>query len=289
MKHRKIFTYSTTVLIVFASVFLFVNNREQTVDITILHTNDVHSRIEPFPENNKRFANMGGFAKRATIINNIRKEKKNVLLFDSGDFFQGTPYFNFYDGALEIKLMSKMGYDAVTLGNHEFDNGIEHLASQLKNAKFSTVITNYDVSNTKLKNLVSSFKIFNFNGIKIGVTGIGVNPSGLIASTNVEGLIYHEPFKAAEEMAIWLKKNKKCDLVIVLSHIGARMETKVDDIHLAKSSSNIDMILGGHTHIFLESPMIIKNSIGKDVSIHQSGWGGSKIEQIDLQFTRKRK
>ncbi len=288
MKHHRKIALSSLWIIGFLIIVLFLtNNSNKPVTITILHTNDVHSRIEPFPKNNRRFSNQGGFAKRASVINKIRNEKKNVLLFDSGDFFQGTPYFNFFDGELEIKLMSEMGYDAVTLGNHEFDNGIDRLAKQISKAEFSFISTNYDVKNTKLNDIVLPWKIFKIEHIKIGVIGLGINPDGLIASNNVEGMNYLDPFETGEETAKFLKTKHKCDFVIALSHIGLKMSTNIDDINLAKKSSNIDMILGGHTHIFLDEPLSILNANNKNVTVHQSGWGGSKIEQIDIEFFNK--
>jgi len=107
--------------------------------LTILHTNDVHSRIDPFPADDVRYAGMGGVAPRAALIKKIRAEEEHVLLFDAGDVFQGTPYFNFYGGEPELKLMSTMGYDAGTMGNHDFDNGVEGFLKQIHHANFPKI------------------------------------------------------------------------------------------------------------------------------------------------------
>lgn len=182
--------------------------------------------------------------------------------------------------------MSEMGYNAVTLGNHEFDNGIEHLINQISKAKFPIIVTNYDVSNSKLRDLIQPWKIFKIKNVKIGVIGLGINPDGLIATNNVEGLVYLDPFKVGEETAELLKTKYNCDFVIALSHLGYRMSSEVDDINLAKSSTNIDMILGGHTHSFLDEPITETNANNKNVTIHQSGWGGIKIEEIEIHFSK---
>ncbi|HKR03590.1 MAG TPA: metallophosphoesterase [Bacteroidia bacterium] len=264
--------------------------KKELVKITVLHTNDVHSHIEPFPDNDPKYAGMGGVAQRSAMINKIRSEEKNVLLFDSGDIFQGTPYFNLYGGELEMKLMSMMQYDASTIGNHDFDNGIEGLAKQLPNATFPLLNCNYDFSSTVLKDKTPPYKIFDRDGIKIGVFGLGIELKGLVDPKLYQKTIYLDPLQKAAETAHLLKKEKKCDLVICLSHLGFKYpDEKVSDIVLAKKSMNIDLILGGHTHTFIDDPYKYINREGKEVLIAQVGWAGIRLGRIDYYFETKTK
>ena len=225
----------------------------ETKKITILHTNDVHSHIDPFPADHPRNANMGGAARRAALIESIRKEEENVLLLDAGDIFQGTPYFNYYGGELEFKLMSMMQYDLATMGNHDFDNGIDGFYAQLPHAKFEFVSANYDFKNTVLNEIVKPYKIFNKDGIKIGIFGLGVELDGLVDKKLYKETIYNNPVEIAQDMTRILKEEQKCDLVICLSHLGFSYKNepyKVSDLELAKKTKNIDLIIGGHTHTF---------------------------------------
>ena len=233
----------------------------ETKKITILHTNDVHSHIDPFPADHPRNANMGGAARRAALIESIRKEEENVLLLDAGDIFQGTPYFNYYGGELEFKLMSMMQYDLATMGNHDFDNGIDGFYSQLPHAEFEFVSANYDFKNTVLNEIVKPYKIFNKDGIKIGIFGLGVELDGLVDKKLYKETIYNNPIEVAQDMTKILKEEQKCDLVICLSHLGYSYKNepyKVSDLELAKKTKNIDLIIGGHTHTFLEKPVVEK-------------------------------
>lgn len=261
-----------------------------TKHLTILHTNDVHSYIDPFPPNHPKNPNMGGVARRAALIDTIRKENPNVLLLDAGDIFQGTPYFNYYGGELEFKLMNMMGYEIVTLGNHDFDNGIEGLLSQMPNAKFEFV-SNYGFQNTVLDGHVKPYKIKNIDGIKIGVFGLGVELQGLVDQKNCKETVYHDPIESTTDMARILKHEQKCDLVICLSHIGYEYKenpNKVCDLLLAKKTKDIDLIIGGHTHTFLNKPVIEKNLDGKDVLINQVGCYGLNLGRIDFYLTSDR-
>jgi len=252
--------------------------------LTILHTNDMHSRIEPFPDDGGPFANMGGMARRAALIDKIRSQEPNVLLLDAGDIFQGTPYFNFYGGELEFKLMSKMKYDAATLGNHDFDNGMDGLLEQLPNASFNFVSSNYDFSDTILKNNFSPYQIFRKNGIRIGVFGLGIELEGLVAKENYGNTRYLDPIAISSEMVQELK-NKKCDLIICLSHLGYSYKSdKVDDRKLAAQVSGIDLIIGGHTHTFLDHPEEVVNPQGHKTLINQVGWSGLKLGKVDFDF-----
>lgn len=257
--------------------------------LTILYTNDTHSHIESFAGNDKKFANLGGYARRAAYINKVRSEEKNVLLFDAGDVFQGTPYFNFFHGQLEFELMSLMGYNATTLGNHEFDNGLDGLSFALPYAKFDILSANYDFSETILKDRIQPYKIYVVDGIKIGVFGLGVAFKGLISEQNYGKTVYLDPLEKAAETAFLLKKTKKCDFVICLSHLGFSYEdNQVSDIVLAKQSKNIDLIIGGHTHTFLDKYSVFKNSDKEDVIITQTGWGGTRIGRLDFYFTNNK-
>ncbi len=258
-----------------------------TKQLTILHTNDVHSYIDPFPPNHPKNPNMGGVARRAAIIEAIRKESPNVLLLDAGDIFQGTPYFNYYGGELEFKLMSMMRYDLATIGNHDFDNGIEGFYKQFPNATFDFVSANYDFKNTVLDGHVLPYKIFDKNGIKVGVFGLGVALEGLVDKKNSKETVYNDPLGITQDMARILKHEKKCDLVICLSHLGYKYKdepNKICDVKLAELTKDIDLIIGGHTHTFLDKPTVIKNSDNKEVLVNQVGCYGVNLGRVDFYF-----
>ncbi|AIG30584.1 5'-nucleotidase [Flavobacterium psychrophilum] len=253
--------------------------------ITILHTNDVHSHIDPFPATDPKNPNMGGVARRAAIVEQIRREEKNVLLLDAGDIFQGTPYFNYYGGELEFKLMSMMKYDLATIGNHDFDNGIDGLLAQMPHAEFDFVSANYDFKNTILDTFIKPYKIFKKAGLKIGVFGLGVELQGLVDAKLYKETKYNNPIEVAQDMSHILKENEKCDIVICLSHLGFNYKNepeKASDINLARKTKNIDLIIGGHTHTFLDKPVIEKNIDGKEVLINQVGCYGINLGRIDF-------
>ncbi len=251
--------------------------------ITILHTNDVHSHIEPFGPDDSRNPNMGGVARRATLIQKIRNENPNTLLLDAGDIFQGTPYFNFYGGELEFKLMSKMKYDASTIGNHDFDNGINGLYVQLPHAEFNFISSNYDFSNTIMDGQTRKHKVFTKDGVKIGVFGLGIELRGLVNESLYKETKYLDPLEIAQDMSRILKEEKNCDLVICLSHLGYKYSSdKVSDIKLAQATENIDLIIGGHTHTFLDKPTIETNKAGKKVLVNQVGCYGLYLGRIDF-------
>jgi 5'-nucleotidase len=256
-----------------------------TIKLTILHTNDWHSRIEPFDDKSGRNAGMGGAAIRSKVIQNIREQEEHILLLDAGDVFQGTPYFNMFGGELEFNLMSKMQYDAFTLGNHDFDNGVEGLVKQLPFANFPIINSNYDVRNTPLEGNVLQYKIFNKGPLKIGVLGVGIDLYGLVPNALLGDVKYTDPIAAANTTAALLKTKHKCNLVICLSHLGYKYNTaKVSDLVLASQSRNIDLIIGGHTHTFLPSPDKISNADKKAVLVNQVGWGGMQLGRIDFYF-----
>jgi 5'-nucleotidase len=255
--------------------------------LTILHTNDQHSRIEPFDESYTKNPNQGGFARRASLIQQIRSQENNVLLLDSGDIFQGTPYFNFFGGELEFKLMSMMKYDASTMGNHDFDNGLQGFLNVLPNAQFPFICSNYDFKNTVLDGKTSQYKIFNKNGIKVGIFAVGIQLEGLVGKKQYQETVYSSPIDVAQHYSNFLKNEQKCDLVICLSHIGYDYKgepDKVSDKILAAKTENIDIILGGHTHTFLPEPQSFKNRQNKNVLVNQVGWAGLLLGRIDFYF-----
>jgi len=261
----------------------------QDIKLTILHTNDQHSRIEPFDASYSKNPNQGGFARRASLVQQIRNQENNLLLLDSGDIFQGTPYFNFFGGELEFKLMSMMKYDASTMGNHDFDNGLEGFFKVLPNAKFPFICSNYNFKNTILDGKTESYKIFDKNGIKVGIFGVGVELKGLVGKANYQETEYINPIEIAQQYSQFLRHEKKCDLVICLSHLGYDYEKepeKMSDLILAKKTSGIDIILGGHTHTFLPEPQVLNNSEGKKVLVNQVGWAGLLLGRIDFYFNK---
>lgn len=250
--------------------------------IVILHTNDTHSQIEPFSKNAVRHPDMGGYARRAGVIDSIRKAEETVFLFDDGDFCQGTPYFNMYGGRIEVQGFNRMNYDCVTLGNHEFDNGMDSLAMMLDLAEFPVVASNYDVNRSILKNKVLPWIIIERNGVKVGVLSSNVNPDGLIMKESIKGVKYKDPIKVANKYSKFLKEKEKCDLVVCLSHLGSdSTETVVNDFQLARQSKNIDIILGGHSHTLLENVKTL-NSLGQPVLIAQMGRSGLFLGKVEV-------
>ena len=262
------------------------SNTSELKQLTILHTNDMHSHIHPFESGRNK--GVGGMAQRSTIIKKIRDEGNQVLLLDAGDIFQGTPYFNTYGGELELKLMSEMGYDASTIGNHDFDNGLDGLVNQLPHAKFPFIVSNYDFSNTNMHDKYLKYKVFNKGGIKVGVFGIGIELDELVPKNLYGNTLYQNPIEKANYYSNYLKVSLGCDLVICLSHLGFKYNTKkISDKVLACQTNNIDLIIGGHTHTFLNKPVIVKNMDKKNVQIAQVGWAGINIGRIDYFFNQK--
>lgn len=289
MKRRQFIEQAaaTTALVTLGGIGLQSFTSSKKKHITILHTNDVHSHIEPFGPNDGRNANQGGVARRASLIESIRNENPNTLLLDAGDIFQGTPYFNFYGGELEFKLMSMLKYDAATIGNHDFDNGLDGLFAQLPHAKFDFLSANYDFKNTILDTHVKPYKVYLKDGIKIGIFGLGIELEGLVDKKLYKETVYIDPVEVAQDMSRILKEDKKCDLVICLSHLGyyyKKFNQKASDLNIARATKNIDLIIGGHTHTFLPKPTIEKNIEGKNVLINQVGCYGLKLGRIDFYF-----
>lgn len=285
-------TASSAALLSIPSLPLLSFSTIDTKHITILHTNDVHSHIDPFAANDPKYPNKGGVSRRAALINEIRQENPNVLLLDAGDIFQGTPYFNYYGGELEFKLMSMMQYDLATMGNHDFDNGIDGFFSQLHHADFEFVVSNYNFKNTVLDGIIKPYKIFKKAGLKIGVFGLGIELNGLVDKKNYKETVYENPVEWANEMTQVLKKEHHCDLIICLSHLGYLYKNepdKISDVKLAAQTRNIDLIIGGHTHTFLDKPTVIKNLDDIAVLVNQVGCYGINLGRVDFFFDKKTK
>ena len=274
-------------------VELFAGTRNKTVSLTILHTNDVHSRLDAFPIDHPKYPGMGGVAKRASLINKVRAQEENVLLLDSGDIVQGTPYFNFYNGVPEIEMMNKLGYDFATIGNHDFDAGIDQLAELASIANFKFVNSNYNFSETPMEQYFTDngkYQVVEKDGLRIGIFGLGVELNGLVPAPLFGKTTYLDPLKEANSVADKLVNEDGCDLVICLSHLGYEYDSaRVSDMLLAKNSDNVDVILGGHTHTFLDEATVVKNLSGKPVIINQVGWAGLVLGRLDLQFDRVKK
>ena len=269
--------------------------KPELIKLTILHTNDVHSRIEPFPMDGGKLQGLGGAARRARIIEKIRNEEKNVLLLDAGDIFQGTPYFNYFGGEIEFKLMSEMQYDATTLGNHDFDAGLEGLHKQIPHANFSLISSNYDFSDTIMHDKVKPYQIFRKGGLKIGIFGLGIELEGLVPTSLYGNTRYLDPIKKANQYAKLLKQDEQCDYLICLSHLGYQYDTppsgtpKVSDVLLAENTRHIDLIIGGHTHTFMDAPDTRPNLDNEEVHITQAGWAGIVLGRLDVYFERNKK
>jgi 5'-nucleotidase len=262
--------------------------KKKVKQLTILHTNDTHSTIEPFPANHSKFPGKGGVVNRFNLIQKIRSEEENVLLLDAGDIFQGTPYFNMFGGVLEMKAMTEMGYDAATMGNHDFDGGMDGFLKAKEYADFPFLCSNYDFSATILKNQTQDSLIKEIGGLKVGIFGIGVELKGLVPDDKFGETVYLDPISTANRVAQELKK-KGCDLIICLSHLGYQYDSdKISDLKLAAATKNIHLIIGGHTHTFLEKPTEVKNSKGQIVLVNQVGWGGIHLGRIDFDIEMKR-
>jgi 5'-nucleotidase len=284
--NRRTFIHHTGIVAAGAAIApsLISASGKKDQKLVILHTNDTHSNIDPFPDNHGKYPGMGGVARRATLIEQIRAEEEHVLLLDCGDIFQGTPYFNKFKGVLEMKVLSEMKYDAATLGNHDFDIGLEGFKQAKQHATFPFVNANYDLSKTSLRDEVKQHTIIRKGKLNIGIFGLGVDLNGLVSNENTGAMVYMDPITKAQEQVALLRE-QHCDLIICLSHLGYEYPTdpaKVCDKLLAVNTEGIDLILGGHTHTFLEKPEIVKNKIGNDVVINQVGYAGLFLGRIDV-------
>ncbi|MFY9221248.1 MAG: metallophosphatase [Blastocatellia bacterium] len=280
-------TLAASALLFESSNFYSAQANDET-KITILHTNDTHSQIEPFPEGTRN-AGMGGVARRASFVRQIRSENPNTLLLDGGDSFQGTPYYNFYHGELEIKSMSAIGYDIVTLGNHDFDEGVDSLVKALQHAKFDIVSVNYDVSNSALKDFVKPYVIRKLSGIKVGVLGLGIDFDGLVVADKHIGVSYQDPIKPARAVVDELRNKHNVDLIVAASHLGYKYDNEPDrvcDVKVAEAIPEIDFIVGGHTHTFMKEPAVIKHQNGRQTLIFQVGFAGINVGRVDFTFKK---
>ncbi len=262
--------------------------------LTILHTNDVHSRLDPFPMDGSRNAGLGGVARRMTLIEQIRQEQVNghprhVLLFDAGDVFQGTPYFNLYKGEPEVLAMNRLGYNAGALGNHDFDGGIDNMKTQFGKATFPMLVANYDFSNTVMDGQTKPYTVFSMAGVRVGVFGLGIQPLGLVPENLYKETKYLDPIELATDTVAKLRQHEKCDYVVCLSHLGYEYRNEPDTVSdkvLASKTRNIDLIIGGHTHTFLDAPVSVMNADNQPVLINQVGFGGINLGRFDLAFER---
>lgn len=269
------------ILALFLSTTLFSFGQKQ---IVILHTNDTHSRMEPIPETDPATPDKGGVVRRATYLEQIRKAEKNVVLLDAGDFLQGTPYFNLFKGEAEVEAMNLMRYDAATLGNHEFDYGLDVLESVVRKARFPIVCSNYDFSQTQLANLIKPYLVIHKEGVRIGIIGLGVQPQGLIASDNYAGMKFLDPAETANRLAQELRTHHKCYMVVCISHLGY-----TGDLALAEKTRHINLIIGGHSHTFMKEPEIRKNADNNDVMIFQTAGRGAFVGKIDITLEKTSK
>ena len=277
MKHLIIYVCACAMLVCCAP---------KPASITILHTNDTHSQVEPTNPKAEKNADLGGYARRMGLIAQEREADPNLLLLDAGDFSQGSPYFNYFRGRVEVEAMNRMGYDAGTFGNHEFDNGLDTLAMLVRMAKFPIVCANYDVTGTPLEGLVKPYVILRRGGLKIGVIGVGVSPDDLIAKDNFGGITYMDPLPVINETAAMLREKKHCDLIIVLSHLGTDNTDSVSDEQLVPELRNVDIIIGGHTHHLINGERI-QDAEAHDVVLSQMGKSGMRVGKIKVNFAEE--
>lgn len=272
-------------LSIFVCVFSVVAVAQKK-QLVILHTNDTHSCIMPLNPNlaDTALAGRGGFLRRMALIEDERAKTPGLLLIDSGDFSQGSPYYNFYKGEVEVELMNRMGYDVATIGNHEFDFGLENMARIFRMAKFPIVCANYDFTGTSVEGLVKPYTIIKRNGLKIGLFGLSPQPKGLVDTTKFVGVKYLDPVETARRMAALLKM-KRCDVIICVSHLGWEDEELTDQM-LVPATCDIDIVLGGHSHTYMKTLRYVKNVDGKDVPVDQNGKHGIWIGRIVLDLEK---
>lgn len=278
---RQAFTISTGTLLTGSMMF---GKSESETSLTILYTNDTHARLDPFPDNARHFAGLGGIARRANIVKQIRKQEKHVLLLDAGDVFQGTPWYDVYGGEVDLKLMSEMKYDAMAVGNHEFDKGLQAFADAATKAEFPILAANYSTRNTPLNSVIRRFFVKETAGIKIGFFGLGIGLDGVVDPKLYGAVRSRDPEIWANGMVRSLQEFHNCDLVICLSHLGFKHDDprRMDDITLASKVAGIDLIIGGHTHTFMDRPELISNPSGSQTIVTQMGHSGIRLGRIDI-------
>lgn len=257
--------------------------------LVVLHTNDTHSCVMPLNPNlaDTAMADRGGYLRRISMINEERKTDPDLLLFDSGDFSQGSPYYSLFKGDVEVGLMNEMKYDAATIGNHEFDFGIDNMVRIFKMAKFPIVCANYDFTGTPLADIVKPYTILYRKGVKIGVFGLCPELKGLVSTANYGCIKYEDPIAKGKEMAEFLKKKEKCDVVICLSHLGWNIDG-IDDTELVPGTRYIDLVLGGHSHTYFKDLEYLKNLDGKLVPIDQNGKSAIWVGKMVLDLTKNK-
>ncbi len=278
------------IITIIITLALTLNVAAKKKQVVILHTNDTHSCIYPLNPNlaDTLLAGRGGFIRRAQMIKKQREENPNLLLIDSGDFSQGSPYYTMFKGDVEIGLMNRMGYDAATIGNHEFDFGVENMARIFKEADFPIVCANYDFTGTALEGIVKPYTVIKRNGLKIGLFGISPQLDGLVFAKTCEGVSYNDPVRVANEVADILKNKEKCDIIICISHLGWDVGG-IDDNKLMAQTRNIDLFLGGHSHTYLQSLQFVKNLDGKEIPNDQNGKSGIFVGRIVLDVDKVKK
>lgn len=256
----------------------------QQKELCIVHTSDTHSCVEPLSPNNPNVeeADKGGYLRRAALLDRLREEHKDLLLLDCGDFSQGSVYYNLYKGEVEVKLMNEMGYDACTIGNHEFDNGLENMAKLFRLAKFPVVCCNYDFTGTPVEGLVKPYIVKECAGVRVGILGVSPKMDGLVAAANIGNTRYIDPAEAAQPVIDRLRGEEHCDVVICLSHLGKGTDPEMDPTFISRTRG-IDVLLGGHTHTYQEVPDFIKDAEGIDVALDHQGKNGRFVGVMTLR------
>lgn len=268
-------------LLMWVSLIAVAQNEQK---LAIIHTNDTHSQIESFGKNAREDEGKAGLARRATLIKELRAEYPNLLLVDAGDFLQGTPYFNFFNGEVEVKAMNALGYDVVTLGNHEFDNGVEFLAKALQGAQFEVVSSNYDFGTTPLADIVKPYVVKVINGQRIGIVAVCINPSGLVTPANFAGVEFRDPYTTVESLAERLRRDEGCSMIVCLSHLGHDSKDRPADLDFARLSKSVDLIVGGHTHTKLQEALVMTNATGNPIVVTQAGSKGQFVGKLIYEF-----
>lgn len=255
--------------------------------LTVLHTNDVHSCILPQNKNltDTILAGRGGFLRCIALLKEERRQDPDLLLFDSGDFSQGSSYYTLFKGEVEVGLMNQMHYDAVTIGNHEFDFGLENMTRLFKMANFPIICSNYDFGDTELAQIVKPYTIIHRDGVKIGVFALCPQLEGLVSTRNYGPLKYLNPTECAQKMVDLLKKEKKCDIVICLSHLGWKV-TEYPCDRVIQETRGIDLVLDGHSHTFFEKLEYVNDLDGHAVPVDQNGKNAAYVGKLKLELGR---
>ncbi len=276
--------------LLFCVLLSLVGKAQQDVKIFVVHTNDTHSCIMPITPNyaDTAQADKGGFLRRVALIDSLRRAEPEMLLFDCGDFSQGSPYYNIFRGDVEVALMNRMKYDACVIGNHEFDYGLDNMVRLFRAMNFPVVCCNYDFTDTVVDGLVKPYVVFERNGVRVGVLGVSPKMEGLVAKDNFEGVAFHDPIESVNKVAEYLKLTERCDLIICLSHLGLDIEG-MDDRELIEETRYIDVVLGGHTHTYMKQPEQMVNADGAPVVYNQMGKNARFVGTLTLTLEEERK